>query len=106
MRTTPKRAEDLHRRPHIAVERAARRVDLHTLLQAHRAEQPEHAAAQADIQRLASSGNPWGVSTATAAAFLRTATHADVITPPTPTLDAVTYLHDLLALPNCRLLDP
>lgn len=109
VRTTPKRAEDLHTRKNAAMPArngSTYRVDLHTLLHAHRAELPEHADALANIQRVASSGAPWGVTTTTAAAFLRTATHNDVLSSPTPSIDAVNYLHELLALPNCRLLDP
>jgi predicted nucleic acid-binding protein len=109
VRTTPKRAEDLHtytRREAKPAARSPRQLELRTLLRAHRADMSQHADAAEDIRRLASSGEPWGVTTTTAAAFLRAATHRDEASPATPSHDAVAYLHELLALPNCRLLDP
>ena len=92
------------RRAGRAKRKIPRQVDLQTLLQAHRPDMEGFAAANSDLDHLDATGERWDVPVNVATDFLRTVTHPDTLSPPTPSLDAVAFLHDLLERRNCRLL--
>ena len=81
-------------------------IDLETLLNAHRDDQPGHADALHTIEALAASGKPWGVPLAVTTNFLKVATHPEVLTPPTTSEAAVAFVHKLLQRPGCDLIMP
>ena len=58
-------------------------VDTNILIYAHRAESPFHARAVAAMDRLASSGRPWGTVWQCVHEFAAIVTHPKIYRPPT-----------------------
>lgn len=81
-------------------------LDTNVLVNAHRAEAPDHAVALALLNSLAGGDRPWALPVFCIGEFLRVVTHPRVFNPPT-TLDAACgAIEQLLATPMVRLLRP
>jgi toxin-antitoxin system PIN domain toxin len=80
--------------------------DVNVLLNAHRAEQPVHELARDLLQRTVVDVRPFAVSELVLSSFVRIATHARALDPPTPLGEALEFCESLRARPNARLLTP
>lgn len=81
-------------------------VDSNVLIEAHRQEVPQHAAAKARLEALAAGDAPWGIPVFCLGEFVRVVTHQRVFSPPTSVEDACRVIERLLGAPSCRLLVP
>ncbi|MEO7804352.1 MAG: TA system VapC family ribonuclease toxin [Actinomycetota bacterium] len=82
-------------------------VDTNILIYAHRAEFPhEHSAASATLKDLAEGPSAWAIPVFVIHEFLRVATHPSILNPPTPLVEAIAVIDQLLQSRSARLLGP
>lgn len=79
-------------------------VDTHILVYAHRADSPQHEAAEAALRELAGQASPFGIPWPCVSEFLAITTHPRIYRPPSPTGQALAAVAALASLPNVRLL--
>jgi hypothetical protein len=79
-------------------------LDTNVLVNAHRAEAPDHVAALRCIEALAAGPRALALPWPCLYEFLRVVTHRRVFDPPSPMAQAWTFLTDLLDLPRTRVL--
>jgi len=76
------------------------------LVYAQRGGTPEHDQVGAWLQDVANASAPFGLSTLVLSGALRILTHPRVFANPTPLNDALTFIHELQARPNCVEIAP
>lgn len=81
-------------------------VDTNVLIYAHRAETDHHAAAAAELTRIATSAQPWALPNPCIAEFVRVVTHRRRFHPPSTLPQAFGFLEGVMASPGCVLLRP
>jgi toxin-antitoxin system PIN domain toxin len=81
-------------------------ADVNVLIYAHRAESPDHEAYAAWAIALVEADEPFGFSELAASGFVRIVTNARVFTQPTPFGDALRFIDEFQAQPNCVRLRP
>jgi uncharacterized protein len=80
--------------------------DVNVLLNAHRAEQPDHELARDLLQRTVEDARPFALSELILGSFVRIATHRRALNPPTPLGGALDFCEGLRSRPNARLVSP
>lgn len=81
--------------------------DVNVLVAAFRQDHPHHAVARQWLKETlltCQSGATFSILPMVAAGFLRLVTHAKVFVQPTPSEDALAFLHALLSIPGVKLL--
>lgn len=81
-------------------------VDTNILLYAHRDLFPQHAAARGALHELATGAALWALPSMVLTAFVRVATSAHVLTPPSSWTVAIAAVDALLESPTVRVLRP
>jgi len=79
--------------------------DANLLLYSVNCDSPDHTAAFAWLQRLLQSGQPVGLYTGVAFAFLRLSTNRRVFTNPLQVAEGFAYLNNWLSFPMVALID-
>lgn len=80
--------------------------DVNVLVYAFRADTPRHGEYAAWLEELATRGHGLALCDAVIAGFLRIITHPKVISPPTPTADALGFVQWLVEAPGVQWLGP
>lgn len=80
--------------------------DVNVLLNAHRAEQPDHELARDLVERTVADRQPFALSELILASFVRVGTHRRALDPPTPLADALGFCDGLRTRPNARIVAP
>ena len=80
--------------------------DVNVLLNAHRAEQPDHELARELLERTVNDARPFAVSELILASFVRITTHRRALNPPTPLVEALSFCDGLRSRPNVRFVAP
>ena len=80
--------------------------DINVLIYAHREDSPEHDRYAAWLLALANSPSPFALSSFTLAGFLRIVTNPRIFQPATPMDQALAFCRQLIARPNCAVLQP
>lgn len=75
-------------------------VDTNVLIYAHRRDSPHHEAAFAALEELATGRAPYAVPWPCLHEFFAIATHPRIYDPPSPIVDALSAVDDLLAAPG------
>ncbi len=81
-------------------------VDTNLLIYAHRTAVPEHTSARAAIERLASSGQSWGIAAPALAEFWSVVTHPAASGRPSTPAEAQEFIETLAAEGGARLWRP
>jgi len=81
-------------------------VDVNILVYAHREEEPGHHFYKTWLENLVSSGEPFGLTTLVALAFVRIVTHPRFPHGPTPLPQALAVVEELQGRSGCQLLFP
>jgi len=81
-------------------------IDTNILVYAHRASAPEHGRALAWLRHFAEGRLPWGLPVFCIGEFVRVATHARVLDPPSTLKETIAALDGVLASPTVRVLSP
>lgn len=79
-------------------------VDTNILVYAHRADAPQHEAAEAALRELAGQASPFGIPWPCVSEFLAITTHPGIYRPPSTATQALAAVRGLESLPNARLL--
>jgi uncharacterized protein len=79
-------------------------IDTNILVYAHRPHFEAHARCRAAIEGLVHSGARFALPWPCLHEFIGVVTNARVFSPPTPVGEAVAFLDDFAALPNCQFL--
>jgi toxin-antitoxin system PIN domain toxin len=80
--------------------------DVNVLLNAHRAEQPDHEVARSLLENVAGDVRPFALSELILSSFVRVATHRRALNPPTPLSGALDFCESLRTRPNARIVTP
>lgn len=80
--------------------------DVNVLLNAHRAEQPDHELARDLVERTVGHARPFALSELVLSSFVRIATHRRALNPPTPLDEALDFCDGLRARRNARIVAP
>lgn len=80
--------------------------DINFLIYAHRADSPFHEQALNFFKKIVSSPAPFALSSFASGGFIRIVTNHRIFQDPTPLSQAISFVESLLALENCRLVEP
>jgi hypothetical protein len=80
--------------------------DVNILVYAFREVAPEHQRFRTWLEQLANSDETFALSDLVCSGFLRIATHPGIFSPPSPLLDALTFVDALRNQPNCIVVAP
>lgn len=83
-----------------------RRVDVNTLVYAHRPESPDQARYRAWLEQVRRDDEPLALSSLVLSGFLRVVTHHRVFREPTPLATAVEFVEALRSSPNAVSVGP
>lgn len=81
-------------------------VDTNVLVDAHRRQAPQHAAALTALRGLGEGSTAWGIPLFVLGEFLRVVTHPRLFDRPSSPRDALAALEGALETPSVRLLSP
>lgn len=80
-------------------------LDVNVLVNAFRRDAPDHKPVAAFLQQACESLQPFAIPSVVMSGFFRVATHPRVFAPPSKFEDARKFAEQLLALPNCLLVE-
>jgi uncharacterized protein len=80
--------------------------DANVLIYAHREDAPEHERYAAWLMALAAADEPFAISEAVLASFLRIVTNPRIFDPPTPTESAIAFCQRLVDWPRAVMITP
>ena len=80
--------------------------DDNVLVYAHREDVADHTAYRTWLETVINGDEAYGVSELVLSGFVRVVTHAKVFNKPSPLIDALAFADQLLAQPNCVLVEP
>jgi len=80
--------------------------DVNILVYAYREDAPQHQRFKEWLEDLVNGDEAYGVSDLVFSEFLRIVTHPSVFDPPSPLGDALSFIEDLKAQPNCVEITP
>ncbi|ADI14515.1 type II toxin-antitoxin system VapC family toxin [Truepera radiovictrix] len=81
-------------------------LDINPLVYAFRPDAPQHPAYVGWLEKLVNQDAAFGLADIVCSGFIRVVTHPRVFSPPSPLDDALEYLEDIRAQPNCVILAP
>lgn len=81
-------------------------LDVNVLVYAFRPDAPDHEAYVAWLEAVVNNPTAFGLSNLVCSGFIRITTHPKIFKPPTPLEDALEFIEDLRAQPNCVIVQP
>lgn len=81
-------------------------IDVNPLVYAYRPDAPQHHDYVTWLKQLVNQEAAFGLADIVCSGFIRIATHPKIFTPPSPVEDALEYIEDIRAQPNCVIVSP